>query len=147
MDHLTPVERSLQMARMKSTNTGPEIAVRRLLHALGYRYRIHERNLPGKPDIVFTARRKVIFVHGCFWHQHLDCRRASKPKSNTGYWSQKLQRNVLRDAEHLERLAELGWETFVVWECDLRETDRLCAALTKFLGPPRTLRSNKRSAA
>jgi DNA mismatch endonuclease Vsr len=72
MDHLTPVERSLQMARMKSTNTGPEIAVRRLLHALGYRYRIHERNLPGKPDIVFTARRKVIFVHGCFWHQHLD---------------------------------------------------------------------------
>jgi len=136
MDHLTPDKRSQQMARMKAVNTAPEIAVRKLLHAAGYRYRIHRRDLPGKPDIVFSARQKVIFIHGCFWHQHADCRRASKPKSNTGYWSQKLRRNVERDAAHLQKLSELGWQALVVWECDLKDPSGLFSSLVNFLGPP-----------
>jgi DNA mismatch endonuclease (patch repair protein) len=100
------------MSRIRSRDTKPEMIVRRLLHAAGYRYRLHTKDLPGKPDVVFKRRRKVVFVHGCFWHQHdrEDCLDGRRPKSNTSYWHAKLERNVERDQEHIRRLHELGWQ-------------------------------------
>jgi DNA mismatch endonuclease (patch repair protein) len=113
------MNRSENMSRIRSKDTAPELAVRRLLHSLGYRYRLHHKDLPGKPDIVFSVRRKVIFVHGCYWHAH-GCKVAHTPKSNEAYWSPKLRRNVERDALNRARLAELGWRSFVIWECGAR---------------------------
>ena len=106
------------MRRIRSKGTKPELAVRRLVHGLGYRYRLHRHDLPGRPDMVFPGRRKVVFVHGCFWHQHDDaaCKLAHRPRSNLGYWGPKLARNRERDALHRVRLAELGWDVLVVWE-------------------------------
>lgn len=118
----------------RSRNTKPELAVRRLLWALGYRYRVHRRGLPGTPDIVFSARKKVIFVHGCFWHQHKRCRLSRPMRSNLPYWSHKLSRNKARDAENLRRLRALGWNALIVWECQLREPDALTVRLTRFIG-------------
>ena len=113
--------------------------VRRLLHRAGYRYRLHGKKLPGKPDIVFSARRKVIFVHGCFWHQHdaSACLDGRRPKSNTGYWHPKLARNVERDAEHVECLKQAGWTVLTVWECEVKDEDALASRLASFLGPVR----------
>ena len=110
------------MSGIRSKGMKPEMAVRRLLHSMGYRYRLHRKDLPGQPDLVFPARRKVILVHGCFWHQHADpeCRIVRQPKSNREYWLPKLERNVARDAENRARLEELGWEVLVIWECEVR---------------------------
>ena len=110
-DTVTPRRRSEIMSNIRAKGMKPEMAVRRMVHAMGYRYRLHRRDLPGKPDLAFPARRKVIFVHGCFWHQHGDtaCRIARRPKSNQDYWLPKLERTVARDSEHLVQLAELGW--------------------------------------
>lgn len=125
--------RSQIMARVRSRNTAPERAVRRLLTALGFRYRLHRADLPGRPDIVFIGRRKAIFVHGCFWHGH-DCRRgAREPKTNVEYWRAKIARNRERDAEAGANLDRLGWRCLAVWECELRDHDRLGERLLAWL--------------
>jgi DNA mismatch endonuclease, patch repair protein len=118
-------KRSAQMAAIRSTNTRPELAVRRALHARGFRFRLHRKDLPGKPDIVLPRRRVAIFVHGCFWHQHPGCRLASWPKSRPEYWGPKLARNVERDAVAAVQLASMGWQAIIVWECDTRSAARL----------------------
>lgn len=123
------------MRRIKSRNTKPEIIVRRLVHSMGIRYRIHRRDLPGKPDLVFGPRKKVIFVHGCFWHQHPveNCLDGRKPKSNNEYWNSKLQRNVERDKQVQLKLWKLGWQTMTVWECETIEIELLQTKLHDFL--------------
>lgn len=133
MDTLTREQRSERMSRVRARNTGPELAVRQALHARGYRYRLHDKRLPGKPDLVFSSRRKVIFVHGCFWHRHSGCSLARLPKSRLDFWQTKLEGNKHRDARHLEQLRELGWSVLVVWECELRDMPTLVARLEAFL--------------
>jgi DNA mismatch endonuclease (patch repair protein) len=121
----------------KRSNTRPEWVVRKILFKLGYRYRLHSADLPGKPDIVFRRQRAAIFVNGCFWHQHKDrsCPLQSKPRSNTAYWDAKLARNVQRDAENRSRLATLGWRQLTIWECETQREELIKATLTEFLGP------------
>ena len=123
-----------RMRRIRKADTKPELFVRRLAHALGYRYRIHRKDLPGTPDLVFPGRKKVIFVHGCFWHQHEGYRLQSQPRSRHDYWVPKLKRNVERDAQNLAALAELGWEMLVIWECETKDRLALAARLASFLG-------------
>lgn len=125
MDSEIDPRRSALMSRIRSSNTKPEVAVRRQLHALGYRFRLHRRDLPGKPDIILPRHRTAIFVHGCFWHQHAGCRLASKPKTRQDYWTPKLAGNVSRDRAAVLALAELGWRVEVVWECDARKPEEL----------------------
>lgn len=130
--------RSRNMARIRSKDTLPEMAVRRLVHSLGYRYRLHRKDLPGKPDLVFGPRQKIIEVRGCFWHAHLryniDCPEARSPaKTNTGYWGPKMDRNVARDAQNLEKLNAMGWETLVIWECELRDIQTVEKRIVHFL--------------
>lgn len=134
-DTVTPERRSQIMANIRSKGMKPELIVRRLTHSMGYRYRLHRKDLPGKPDLVFPARRKVIFVHGCFWHQHADpaCKIARRPKSNLDYWLPKLQRNVERDAEHRDRLSALGWQVLVIWECEVKIAAGLPERIVEFL--------------
>ena len=125
--------RSRTMRAVKSRDTGPEMTVRRLVHSLGYRYRLHRRDLPGAPDLVFPARHAVIFVHGCFWHQH-DCPRGARiPKSRRDYWEPKLRKNQERDRRHDRQLRERGWRVFVVWECETRDRRCLRQRITAFL--------------
>lgn len=121
-DTLTPTERSERMSRVRNKDTKPELKVRRLTHGLGYRYRLHRKDLPGKPDLVFPSRRKVIFVHGCFWHRHPDpdCKLARLPKSRLDFWVPKLEANRERDERNLKLLVENGWEPLVIWECQTR---------------------------
>jgi len=133
MDTLTPEDRRRTMAAVKATDTTPERIVRRLLHAAGYRFRLHRKDLPGKPDIVLPKRRAVIFVHGCFWHQHPNCKHAARPTSRRSYWDPKLDRNVARDARNLAALEEAGWRTLVVWECEMRDREALAHRLSAFL--------------
>lgn len=128
--------RSRTMRAVRGRDTAPERAVRGLLHAMGYRFRLHRRDLPGTPDLAFPARRAVVFVHGCFWHGH-DCRRGARaPRRNAGYWAAKIARNGARDAATAAALAALRWRSFVVWECALRDPAALGAELRAFLGPP-----------
>jgi DNA mismatch endonuclease, patch repair protein len=127
-DHVRAVMRG-----NRSRNTKPELAVRRLLWALGYRYRVHRRDLPGTPDIVLGARKKAIFVHGCFWHQHKQCRLSRPLRSNLAYWSHKLSRNKARDTQNLRHLRALGWTTLIVWECQVSDSVALTVRLTRFL--------------
>ena len=135
MDRISSERRSANMARIKSKGMKPEMLVRRLVHALGYRYRLHRAELPGKPDLVFTGRRKAIFVHGCFWHQHesATCNRAHAPRSNLAYWEHKLERNVQRDDAAHQALSAMGWQTLVIWECELKDPLSLAARLSAFL--------------
>lgn len=121
------------MARIRSRDTQPEITVRSLLYSLGYRYRLHRRDLPGSPDICFPGRKKVIFVHGCFWHRHDGCARATTPKTRTSFWEEKFRKNVIRDRRNMTSLAELGWEAMVVWECEIKDLERLTPRLVRFL--------------
>lgn len=118
-DRLSPQERSRVMSRIRSRDTGPELAVRSFLHRQGFRFRLHRKDLPGKPDIVLPKYRAVIFVHGCFWHQHPGCREGRIPGSRRSYWAPKLRRNVERDREARAALARDGWRVCVVWECEL----------------------------
>lgn len=138
-DRFSKASRSAIMRGSKSKDTKPEWRVRRIAHGLGYRYRLHSKALPGSPDLVFPSRNKVIFVHGCFWHQHAlkSCPISQKPKSNTNYWLPKLRRNVERDLEQQKKLLKLGWELLVIWECELKDDKLLVSKLMKFLGPPR----------
>jgi DNA mismatch endonuclease, patch repair protein len=131
---MTPTERSKRMSLIRSKDTKPELLVRRLIHAMGYRYRSHDAGLPGRPDIVFKSRRKVIFVHGCFWHLHRRCPNSRPPKSKLDYWRPKLEGNVTRDKLVHGRLRRLGWQRLVVWECELQDRERLMGKIKKFLG-------------
>ena len=126
------------MRAVKGKDTRPEMAVRRLAHAMGYRYRLHRKDLPGKPDLAFGPRRKAIFVHGCFWHQHANagCRGARVPLTRADYWTPKLERNKERDAHNIAELERLGWHVLVVWECELRNASQVEARLAGFLGEP-----------
>lgn len=137
VDILTPEYRSENMRRIKSKGMKPEMLVRRLVHGMGYRYRLHSPNLPGKPDLVFPSRRKVIFVHGCFWHLHgdPDCPdRRGAPRSNLEYWKPKLARNRQRVAEDIAALESAGWAVLVIWECETREPAKLAELVRAFLG-------------
>jgi len=118
-------QRSQLMSRIRSTNTKPELVVRKLLHSLGLRFRLHRKDLPGRPDLAFPKYRVALFVHGCFWHQHPDCRLASRPKTRTEYWGPKLASNVARDKRHARALEEMGWRIETIWECETRDATRL----------------------
>jgi DNA mismatch endonuclease, patch repair protein len=136
MDTMSPEDRSRRMAQVRSRDTKPEMMVRRLTHSLGYRYRLHDCDLPGRPDMVFRSRRKVIFVHGCFWHRHHCSLGDRLPKSRLEFWQPKLDENRRRDARVLRALREKGWSILIIWECETAKTgmDRLAARLTQFLG-------------
>jgi DNA mismatch endonuclease (patch repair protein) len=125
------------MALIKSKDTGPEMLVRRLVHSMGYRYRLHRKDLPGKPDLVFGPKKKVIQVHGCYWHAHLRydpaCKRGRPPKSNGGYWGPKLERNFARDQRNLQGLQDLGFEVLTLWECELKDLAATEARIRDFL--------------
>lgn len=121
------------MARIRSANTKPEIIVRSLLHRLGFRFRKNVKTLAGKPDIVLKKHNAIVFVHGCFWHQHKGCKRSNIPKSNQDYWKPKLERNVLRDKQHTKELKKSGWRILTVWECEVKDLDKLERKLKKFL--------------
>lgn len=125
MDIVDSATRSRMMAAIRGKNTGPEIVVRRYLHALGYRFRIHRKDLPGKPDIVMPKLRTCIFVHGCFWHRHPDCRYAYTPKSRLDFWLPKFAKNVERDLAAQSALRELGWNLVIIWECETKKIDLL----------------------
>ena len=118
-DTFTPAQRSRIMAKVKSRDTKPEMVVRRWLHAHGFRFRLHDKKMPGKPDVKLTKHRTVIFVHGCFWHRHPGCKRATTPASRVDYWTAKFQRNVERDARNRDTLAALGWNVVTLWECEI----------------------------
>ena len=133
LDNLTKQQRNRTMRAVRSTDTSPELLVRRLIFSLGYRYRLHGRKLPGCPDILFPAQRKVIFVHGCFWHGHACASGKNRPKTNVSYWEQKLARTRARDEQNRVRLAALKWRILILWECELRKTSRLRRRITRFL--------------
>lgn len=137
MDRISKEARSENMRRIASKDTGPELTVRRLVHSLGYRYRLHRHDLPGRPDMVFTSRRKVVFVHGCFWHQHEECGGARTPKSNKNYWTKKLRGNARRDVNNRLKLSAMGWDSLVIWECSVGQTAALRRQIKRFLGNPR----------
>lgn len=127
-------ERSRLMAGVRGKNTKPEIMVRRLVHSLGYRFRLHRRDLPGIPDLVFPSRRKIVFVHGCFWHQHQGCRKATIPKTRERFWRAKLLGNVARDKRVAKSLKVMGWKIIAIWECETGDIDSLVRKLRHFLG-------------
>lgn len=124
-DNLTTEQRRKNMSAIKSRDTKPEIIVRSMLHRSGFRFRLHDKKLPGKPDIILPKYKTVIFVHGCFWHQHKGCKRSTIPKSNTDYWIPKLSGNVKRDVQHKADLKKAGWNVAVVWECETKDADKL----------------------
>ena len=134
-DRISEERRSYNMRRIKSTDTSVELAIRKMIHRMGYRYRLHDRKLPGSPDIVFRVRRKIIFVHGCFWHQHPDpnCLDSRIPKSNQDYWIPKLARSQERDQTNQLKLSEQGWRHLVVWECELKDALGLRSRIRAFL--------------
>jgi DNA mismatch endonuclease (patch repair protein) len=136
MDTLNPAQRSERMKRVRGRDTKPELLVRRLAHSMGYRFRLHRRDLPGTPDLVFPSRMKVIQVNGCFWHKHLDlkCPLARLPKSKLDFWGPKMETNRKRDERNLASLAALGWSTLVIWECETKDREDLMARIKEFLG-------------
>lgn len=136
IDRVSEETRSYIMSSVGSKNTGPELVVRKLLHGLGYRYRLHKRELPGSPDIVFQKRKKVIFIHGCFWHGH-ECRYGRLPKSKSDYWEPKIAKNRERDEMNVRRLEQLGWGALVIWQCQLKDIDAARKRLIQFLGSTR----------
>ena len=134
-DTLTRVERSERMGRIQNKDTKPEVRIRKIVHGMGYRYRLHKANLPGKPDLVFAGRRKVIFVHGCFWHRHPDpsCSLARLPKSKLDFWIPKLEANRQRDEVNIRELEQVGWDVLTIWECQLRNEKELKSRIQVFL--------------
>ena len=144
-DILTPSERSARMRLIRSGDTKPEKKLRSVLHRAGFRFRLHDRSLPGTPDIVFPSRRKAIFVHGCFWHLHRCQKPSHKPKSNRAYWIPKLEANKKRDTRNRRKLTALGWQVLTVWECELRILDQALAKAIRFLGPQSAVRRRGRN--
>lgn len=132
-DIYSPEKRSAVMSRIRGSNTKPEIFVRSLLHSQGYRFRLHRKDLPGRPDIILPQYRAAVFVHGCFWHQHPGCKKATVPKSNVNTWAFKLARNVERDHENCDALQRDGWWVAIVWECDLKNPAAVATALSAIL--------------
>jgi DNA mismatch endonuclease, patch repair protein len=133
VDHVNRAKRSLIMAAVHSKDTSPEMAVRRIVHGLGFRYRLHVRSLPGCPDLAFPGRRKAIFVHGCFWHRHRNCRYATLPKTRREFWAAKFAANVVRDRRARRDLKRLEWAVLSVWQCELTNPSRLAERLDDFL--------------
>ena len=131
-DRITKEQRSRNMARVKNKNTAPELKVRKVLHGLGFRFRLHRRDLPGNPDIVLPRHNKIIFVHGCFWHGH-DCPRGKRPSTRQDFWNRKLDGNIERDKANQKRLKELGWKVLVLWECETKDTSELETKLLDFM--------------
>jgi DNA mismatch endonuclease (patch repair protein) len=131
MDVVTRETRSKMMASVRSKDTKPEKKVRSLLHVLGYRFRIHRKDLPGNPDIVLVKYKKVIFVHGCFWHQHIGCPKAKRPNTRKEFWDKKLNQNIERDKRNLRELEELGWVPYIIWECETRREAVLISSVEK----------------
>ena len=125
VDHLSKDRRSWNMSRISSENTKPELIVRKILYQNGVRYRLHSKDLPGKPDISNKKKKFAVFVNGCFWHQHTGCKRSNIPKSNKDYWIPKLERNIQRQEESINSLKEMGWSTFIIWECELKKPDEI----------------------
>ena len=121
--HEVSEQRSRNMSAIKSKNTKPEITVRKLLHSMGYRFRLHKKDLPGSPDIVLPKYKTVIFVHGCFWHRHQNCKYASNPKTRKEFWEAKFRENINRDKKHQENLSSMGWKIIIVWECEIKDKD------------------------
>jgi DNA mismatch endonuclease (patch repair protein) len=136
MDRLDKARRSWNMSRIKGRNTAPEVQVRSILHRAGFRFRLHRKSLPGKPDIVLPKRDAVIFVHGCFWHRHQACRNCTTPKTNADFWQTKFDGNVARDQQNAKTLRKMGWKVVVVWECELASPDKLLRRLLRLLGDP-----------
>lgn len=132
-DTLTPAERSKRMSLIRGLDSEPELLLRHLVHGMGFRYRLHVKDLPGKPDLVFPAKRAVIFMHGCFWHRHADCKLARLPKSKLEFWRPKLEANRERDLLNQQKLQTLGWRVLVVWECELADTERVKTMVKEFL--------------
>jgi DNA mismatch endonuclease, patch repair protein len=132
-DTFSRQRRSEIMGRIGSTDTRPELAVRSLLHRAGFRFRVHSKSLPGKPDIVLSSYKTVVFVHGCLWHGHENCKRGRRPKTNTEYWNLKIDRNLMRDAANADLLRALGWQRIVIWECELKEPDIVTKKLVSLL--------------
>ncbi|HUX29906.1 MAG TPA: very short patch repair endonuclease [Thiobacillus sp.] len=133
MDRLSPERRGWLMSRVKSKNTTTEMAVRRLVFGMDYRYRLHDKRLPGRPDLVFSGRRKIIFVNGCFWHGHESCRYAALPKTRVDFWRAKVEKNQARDRENIALLEANGWKVLTVWQCELKNTERLANRLYDFI--------------
>ena len=133
MDTVSVEYRSEIMGRVVAKNTRPEVAVRRLLHGLGYRFRLHRRDLPGKPDVVLPKWRTVVLIHGCFWHRHEGCPNTRTPKSRIDFWTRKFVENVRRDQFAREKLESLGWRVLIVWECELRDIETLTNRIEKFI--------------
>ena len=130
MDRISKEHRSWNMSRIRGKDTAPELTVRSLLHRLGYRFRLHPKDLPGKPDIVLPKYQTVIFVHGCYWHRHKKCRYAYTPKTRIDFWKKKFEENVKRDTLTRKRLRELGWRIIIVWECQIRDLEALAKRLS-----------------
>ena len=133
MDTLSKKDRSKRMGLVRAQNTKPEMLVRKLISGLGFRYRLHTKDIPGTPDIVFRSRRKLIFVHGCFWHRHPNCSNNRMPKSRIEFWKTKLERNRKRDLEQQARLKKTGWKFLIVWECETRDKELLRRRIEGFL--------------
>src|SRR5260370_32617104 len=133
MDRIPPEARSRNMSRIQSKDTTPEVKVRRLVHRMGFRYKLHVHGLPGRPDLVFPRLNKIIQVHGCFWHQHKECPHSHIPKSRLDYWGPKLAKNEGRDAENETKLREQGWDLLTLWECELTDQKLLSKRLRRFL--------------
>jgi DNA mismatch endonuclease (patch repair protein) len=133
MDTLTHAERSTRMRLIRGADTKPELRVRSIVHRCGYRYKLHDASLPGKPDMVFSSRRKVVFIHGCFWHRHPGCSLARLPKSRLSFWLPKLTNNRQRDVRNIARLRRAGWKVKVIWECETKSADRIEKKLRTFL--------------
>lgn len=138
MDIMTVAERSERMSRIRSKDTKPELRVRHILHRLGYRYRLHRKDLPGVPDLTFPSRKKALFVHGCFWHAHRGCKIANRPKTRRSFWDAKFKHNQARDRANERSLRKQGWDVFTVWECQTKSDDLLVKRLSLFLGPAKT---------
>lgn len=146
IDRLTPAQRSNLMRSVRGKNTLPEMIVRREAHGAGFRYRLHRKDLPGRPDLCFPSRKKIIFVHGCFWHGH-GCKIGKLPKSRLDFWRPKIERNRKRDADVLSQLEAAGWSTLIIWQCELKnhDSEQIRERIVNFLGKPLNYRQQNRS--
>lgn len=143
VDHLSSEERSRNMSRVKGRDTKPERLVRSLIHSMGFRFSLYRKDLPGRPDIVLTRHRKLVFVHGCFWHGHPGCSRATMPSTNIQFWEKKISGNRMRDVTVRRRLGIMGWRVLVIWQCQTKNTEKLKTRLARFLAPDNELLPSK----